>query len=80
MEKKFCLYYQAHVDKKSTLFVGGIFRNEDHLAFMRALEENSEIQEFFVPEDLEERFLYLIDCLISMGYVRSLQKLPNRLA
>ncbi len=80
MEKKICLYYQALVYKKNTLFVGGFFRNEEHVAFMRSLEENPEVQEFFVPMDQEERFLYLIDCLMEMGYVCSLKKLPNRLA
>ncbi len=72
-------YYQAKVIKKKTWFVSGVFRNENNIAFARALEGYKDVFEFFVPQDQEEYFLYVINYLKNTGYVLSFEKKPNRL-
>ena len=80
MEKQYCLYYQARVDRQKTWFVVGVMRNEDHLAFERTLEGQREILEFFVPEDQEQPFLALMEMLKNNGCVFGWNKQPNRYA
>jgi|WetSurMetagenome_2_1015567.scaffolds.fasta_scaffold1198522_2 hypothetical protein len=76
--KQCCSYYQAKVDKEKTWFVVGTFRNEDHVAFERAIEGQTEILEFFVPQDQEDYFLILIQRLKEMGYILWFEKKDNR--
>ena len=78
MTKQYCAYYQALVDRQKTWFVVGVMRNEDHVAFERTLERQSEILEFFVPHDQEQAFLTLMEMLKKSGCVFSLKKQPNR--
>ena len=73
-----CQYYQANVLTKKAWFVSGCFRNEDHVAFVRALDGSSDVFEFFVPDDQEERFLVLAHYLQKHGYFLSLEKKENR--
>jgi hypothetical protein len=75
----YCLYFQALVNVRKTWFIGGVFRNEDYVAFERTLEGTNDIIEFFVPPSQEQMFLYLIECLIKGGYVYELHRMPNRL-
>jgi len=75
----YCEYYQATVFKKKTWFLSASIRNESNVAFARALEGMSDIFEFFVPKDQEERFLYLMQTLQNRGIILSLEKKPNRL-
>ena len=74
-----CQYYQATVVKKRAWFVSGCFRNEDHVAFARALDGSSTVFEFFVPKDQEERFLALINFLQEDGAVVSYEQKENRI-
>jgi hypothetical protein len=75
----YCQYYQAHVEKRYIWIVTGLFRNEDHWCFDRTLEGAPHILEFFVPDAYEPIFLKLLTSLAAEGYVKSYEKLPNRL-
>jgi hypothetical protein len=80
MHKEYCTYYQARVEKNKTWFMVGSFRNDDHIAFERAFEGQTDLFEFFVPVDQEKYFLHLIQCLQKRGVVLEFEKKPNRLA
>ncbi len=75
----YCLYFQAKINVRMTWFIGGVFRNEDYVAFERTLSGSNDILEFFVPPAQEKTFLFLIDYLCRNGYVYSINRLPNRL-
>jgi len=77
---KFCLYYQAHVDKKMTWFVVATLKSQENIQFDRTIDAERSIFEFFVPESVEEQFLVVIQKLIATGYVSNLQKMENRFA
>jgi hypothetical protein len=75
----YCQYYQATLERPKTWFISGCFRNEDNVAFARALDGSKGIFEFFVPKDQEETFLNLIKYLVRKRYILSYQKMKNRL-
>ncbi|MBY0353094.1 hypothetical protein K2W90_01900 [Candidatus Babeliales bacterium] len=75
----YCKYYQAQVLKEKTWLVIGVFRNEDNVAFARALEGRRNVIEFFVPDSQEEQFLHVIDCLMEKGAILSCEEKPNRI-
>lgn len=75
----YCQYYQALVNVRKTWFIGGVFRNEDYVAFERTLEGTNDTIEFFVPASQEEEFLSLMNYLMKYGYVYKFQKMQNRL-
>ena len=72
-------YYQARVLSPKAWFISGCFRNEDHLAFVRALEGHKDIFEFFVSKEQEDQFLDLMNYLQRNGSLISYKKMPNRL-
>lgn len=74
----YCEYYQAHLLKEKTWFLSAAIRNENNVALARAVEGKSNVFEFLVPKDQEERFLYLMQALQEKGIVLSLEKKPNR--
>jgi hypothetical protein len=74
-----CQYYQATTNKPKTLFVVGMLRNEENIAFTRTLDAKQSILEFFVPKDTEDHFLRIMDYFIRKKYVLKLEKMPNRL-
>ena len=76
---KFCLYYQAHVDKKMTWFVVATLKSQENIQFDRTIDAERSIFEFFVPESVEEQFLTVMEKLVKTGYVSDLQKMENRL-
>lgn len=75
-----CEYYQAIVDVPNTWFVFGVIRSEDNLAFERTIEGNPSLLEFFVTKGQEAEFLDLMNYLINLGYILSIEKKPNRLS
>lgn len=76
----YCEYYQAKmINKPMAWFVSGCFRNEDHVAFVRALDKSGEVFEFFVPTAQEPRFLALIAALEKKGLVGLAEKKENRI-
>lgn len=79
MEKKYCEYYHVKVQKEKTWFVIGSFRNEDHLAFERTMDGQSEILEFFVPQGQEQLFLDMMSYMQKHGYVHWVKKEFNRM-
>lgn len=78
MHKEYCLYYQALVDREKTWFVVGALRNEDHIAFERALENQTDVLEFFVPHCQETFFLELMHQLYTHGAVHRCEEKVNR--
>lgn len=79
MDKQFCSYYQVGLPIEKIWFVVGVFRNEDHIAFERAMPNQPGVLEFFVPTGQEAAFVELIKILQSKAYVLWCEKKPNRL-
>jgi hypothetical protein len=75
----YCQYYQAKTNKPKTLFVVGMLRNEENVAFARTLDTQKSILEFFVPKDTEKDFLKIMNYFIRKKYVLNLEKMQNRL-
>jgi hypothetical protein len=76
----YCLYYQAHVEKKYCWFVLAVLRSFEHVAFDRTLDKEKSIFEFFVPVDMKFIFLSLMRYLQQEGFVTFVHQQPNRLA
>ena len=53
----YCHYYQAKVLRKKAWFLVGGFRNEENIAFVRALESS---QDLFVTSSLPESLCLVI--------------------
>ena len=75
----YCSYYQAQINREKTWFFVGCLKSFEHIAFDRTLDAQKGIFEFFVPEDMEEYFLGIMQYFEKEGIVGNLQKLPNRL-
>ncbi len=75
----YCSYYQARVVEKDCWFLVAIMRSFEHLAFDRTFDKGTSTFEFFVPQDLEQTFLELMDFFKAEGIVQELCSLPNRL-
>jgi hypothetical protein len=78
MVNEYCLYYQAIVNREKTWFIVGALRNEDHIAFERAMDGQSDTLEFLVPPDQETLFLEFIQHLQHRGVVIKYEKQANR--
>ncbi len=74
----YCLYYQAKLEAKTTLFVTATLRSFDNLVFDRCLNEKN-IFEFFVPDGSQEEFLKIMSFFQENGIVTDLIKCDNRL-
>lgn len=79
MNKHYCSYYQAYVDREHSWFVVAALKGYDHLSLDRTLDPQTSLFEFFVPSAQEELFLHVIDRLQEKKLLHDLQKLPNRL-
>jgi len=79
MNKEFCSYYQAYVNREQSWFVVAALKGYDHLSLDRTLDVATSLFEFFVPPAQEELFLQVIARLQEKNLIRDLQKLPNRL-
>lgn len=79
MERLYCSYYQAHVEREVCWFVTASLRSYEHVAFDRTLDPATSLFEFFVPTTTEKYFLQVMAHFESEGVVTNLQKLPNRL-
>lgn len=75
---KFCLYYQASINKSLTWFFVATFRSFEHIGFDRTYDVEQGIFEFFVPEDLQYDFLFIMKNYEGMKIVSNLKQLPNR--
>lgn len=76
----YSVYYQAKLQKEGCGFLVSVLRSFEHLVFDRTLNKEETLFEFFVPQDLEQYFLELMDYFKVQGIVLELHKLPNRLA
>ena len=75
----YCSYYQAHVKRSECWFVTAVLKSFEHMSFDRTIDVERSIFEFFVPSDMEQKFLDLMADFTRRGLVSNLQKLPNRL-
>lgn len=75
----YCKYYQSQVLKNKTWFLTGSLKSEDNLAFVRTIDKEKGILEYFVPESQEPKFLNLMNCFIQKGLVSNLEEKENRL-
>ncbi len=75
----YCDYYQVRVNVRYTWFIGGVFRNDEYIAFERTLDGSNEILEFFVVPGHEKQFFHLMGYLKEHAYVYEVTKMENRL-
>ncbi len=78
--QKFCSYYQAHVIREQAWFFVAVVRSYEHMMFDRTFDPQTSIFEFFVPVDMEDRFLAVMAVLIDQGVVEGLCAYQNRLS
>lgn len=71
-------YYQAKVDQKRTWFLSACLRAEENVALSRAVDDEKNVFEFFVPKDQESDFLKIMQVLQDKEIVKTLEKKPNR--
>lgn len=79
MQSKYCLYYQADVQRSKCWFLVAILRSFENIAFDRTLDKQSSVVEFFVSQDRQIEFLELMQALAERGVLSNLRQLPNRL-
>ena len=60
-------------------FVVAVCRSFEHLLFDRAFDKERSVFEFFLPEELEECFLELMEYFTSQGIAANVVRLPNRI-
>lgn len=75
----YCAYYQANIKKKKCWYFVAILRSCTHLVFDRTIEKKTSLFEFFVPTDMEPRFLLFMKEFEQQGIVSNLTKKQNRL-
>lgn len=75
----YCRYYRAHITKKECTFFVAVFRSFDHIAFDRTYDKQESEFEFFVPQEMEKKFLKIMEFFINKGIVTQMRQLPNRL-
>ena len=71
-------YYQAKVNQKKTWFLSACLRAEENVALSRAVNNEKNVFEFFVPKDQEEDFLRIMQILQAKDVVKTLDKTKNR--
>lgn len=79
-KKNYCLYYTAHLDKSRCWLVSSLLRGTEHVAFDRSYDPQNSVFEFFVPQDMEQVFLQVMEYLEKKQVVTKLLKEDNRLA
>ncbi|MBA3954593.1 hypothetical protein H0X48_04720 [Candidatus Dependentiae bacterium] len=75
----YCVYYQAHVEKKEAWFFVAVLRSYEHLVFDRTYDKAESIFEFFVPEHNEIEFVKLMHYFIKQNTITYFEHLPHRL-
>ena len=76
----YCAYYQANIKKEQCWYFVAILKSCTHVAFDRTIDKHTSLFEFFVPTDMETRFVDFMNDFEKQGIVKNLNKLPNRLA
>jgi hypothetical protein len=77
---EFCCYYQAKVVREQAWFFVAIVRSCEHMMFDRTVDVTTSKFEFFVPQDMVEKFLSTMCVLEQLGVVTELTKSKNRLS
>jgi hypothetical protein len=76
---KYCLYYQATLQKELCWLVTSTLRYSEYLAFDRCYDKEQSVFEFFVMPDADHVFLDIMQTFESQGIVSNIKALPNRL-
>ena len=79
MKNNNSLYYVATVKRELCWLLSTVVRGTENVAFVRALDKEKNLFEFFVPEPMEPVFEQMIAYLRSEGIILSLEKKENRL-
>ena len=66
------------LDQKKTWFLSACLRAEENVALSRAVDDQKNVFEFFVPKDQEEDFLKIMKILLDKDIVKTLEKTKNR--
>ncbi len=77
--KNYGLYYQANIQRELCWYFAAILRSFEHVCFDRTLDVQESLFEFFVPVDMEDEFLDIMQFFERENVVMNLKKLPNRL-
>ena len=72
-------YFTAHVPPRDCYFVIALLKSYDHLVFVRTLNVDQSILEFFVSPAQEPEFLEIMQGFVTKGMAVDVQKKPNRL-
>ncbi len=75
----YCYYYQARIEPAWCWYFVAILRSIEHIAFDRTLDAKTSTFEFFVPADMEPRYLQIMDFFKQKGIASNIVRLPNRL-
>lgn len=76
---QYCKYYQATVERSKTWFFTAALRACEHLAFDRTLDSVTGVFEFFVPDSNTKDFLNFMSEFETLGIIKDLKELENRL-
>lgn len=76
---KYCVYYQAKIEKEFCWVVTSTLRYSEHLVFDRCYNKEHSIFEFFVTPDLQDVFISIMKKFEQHKIVSDLKLLPNRL-
>lgn len=76
----YCSYYQADVVRKDCWFFTATLRSFEHLSFDRTICTDNSTFELFVPAELEQYFIQIMNNYKKIGIILNFRKMPNRLA
>ena len=75
----FCNYFQAHIPPSDCFLVIGFLKSYDHICFIRTIDPQQGLLEFFVPPHTTEEFTTLIQYLEKNALIFNFKKEKNRL-
>lgn len=73
------LYYQAIVVRSTTWFVSATLKSFDNLVFVRTLDAQKGLLEFFVAPAMNDEFCALMTFYQQQGFVQTFEQKANRL-
>lgn len=76
---KYCLYYQAKIEKHLCWLVTSTLRYSEHVAFDRCYDKEQSVFEFFVAPQLDSVFLDIMKSFEKHAIISNLVQMPNRL-
>ncbi len=73
------VYYQAIVVRSTTWFVSATLKSFDNLVFIRTLNAEKGLLEFFVAPAMNDEFCTLMKFYQQQGFVQAFEQKANRL-